>query len=212
MLIRYRATYIPLGYEQVICRNITRQSRLSESIADGVASRTIPIHDLDFTYTPRSNCISLNLYLPFLCCSDVSLEDGWRDTQLRQALCILQNCVSLHGLPRRHCVRHTCSAAAVSPTPPPPPPQPQPHRTWGEEYAAAVAEDEDGADGDGGRMVVSKRWQYSDPLQVCIAQNCGGQQGAPLYQCVFKECIMKGINRAGPMVLAPASPPSSPVL
>ncbi|KAI0241183.1 hypothetical protein LSAT2_000103 [Lamellibrachia satsuma] len=47
------------------------------------------------------------------------------------------------------------------------------------------------ADMEGAR---SKRWQYSDPVEVCISAKCPGQTGAVFYQCVYEECIMKGLR------------------
>ncbi|KAK2159049.1 hypothetical protein NP493_1751g00006 [Ridgeia piscesae] len=40
----------------------------------------------------------------------------------------------------------------------------------------------------------TKRWQYSDPVEVCITAKCPGQTGAVFYQCVYRECIMKGLR------------------
>ena len=37
----------------------------------------------------------------------------------------------------------------------------------------------------------SKKWQYSDPLQVCISTYCNGRRSSSFYQCVYSRCIAK---------------------
>ena len=39
--------------------------------------------------------------------------------------------------------------------------------------------------------VRSKKWQYSDPLQVCISTYCNGRRQSSFYQCVYNRCIAK---------------------
>jgi len=37
-----------------------------------------------------------------------------------------------------------------------------------------------------------KKWQYTDPLTVCISGNCAGLQNALFYQCVYSKCVAAG--------------------
>ena len=247
------------------------------------------------------------LHLASLCFSGE--DDDWRQDELSEALCILQQCVALEGSLRHYCISHTCSkkhkinkpqhkqekrrqrhrASSSSPAvedlmpPPPPPPAssssslsdpsnlyaapasllealmmleplqqdtqennihlPQPDlreadlreadlrdsAAAGDDFADLRDDYRDSADDDddddnfldtsyhgyprerrghvtADRQRINKRWQYTDPLQVCIAQNCPGQRGATFYQCVFKQCIMKP-----PAVSASSAGSSSPV-
>jgi len=37
-----------------------------------------------------------------------------------------------------------------------------------------------------------KKWQYTDPLTVCISGKCAGLQNALFYQCVYSKCVAAG--------------------
>jgi len=48
----------------------------------------------------------------------------------------------------------------------------------------------DGAAGDDvPAVLLEKRWQYSDLLQLCIRSNCARLWGLPFYNCVYDKCV-----------------------
>ena len=35
----------------------------------------------------------------------------------------------------------------------------------------------------------TKKWQYADPMQMCMMSKCQGLSGVDFYQCVYGKCI-----------------------
>ena len=60
-----------------------------------------------------------------------------------------------------------------------------------EHQVVHTEEEEQQQQDDGVVEARDKKWQYSDPLQVCISTYCNGRRHNKFYECVFDRCVAR---------------------